>query len=183
MTKKRKLSFNDNKTSKRKKNNNFTRWLDLATNCGYNGYKIKEFSKEDGNCLFESILLSSDKYDTDDVNSFKEEISTILIKNKNKKYLNNFDETLEQIFCNFNDIQNYSYDDMIKDIKENNDWTRINTELLLNIMSKYYKLDFKIINNTTINPIKISSNNSIHSTEIALGHILEYHYLPLCKIN
>ena len=165
----------------KKKDYYLTKWLNLASNCGYNGYKIKELSKENGDCLFESILLASDKYSNDMVSEFKEEISEILKKNKNKKYLDNLEGTLEEIFNNFNDIPNYTYDKLVNDVRDGM-WTRINTHLLLTIMSKKYNLDFKIINNTVLKPINISTHNSKISKEIPIGHLLEYHYVPLVKI-
>ena len=160
----------------------FMKWLNLAANCGYNGYRIKELSKENGDCLFESILLSSGKFSSELVSEFKKDIAIVLLENKTNKYLENLEGTLEQVFINFNDIPGYTYDDMVEDITYHQNWTRINTHLLLNIMSKHYKLDFIIINNTSTQRICISTHNSDVSKEIPLGHLLEHHYVPLTKI-
>lgn len=169
-------------STKRRKSvrSNKMKLFDLGANCGYNKYKIKELSEENGDCLFESIILSSDKFKGKQVSEFRKEISDIFVANRNEKYL---DGTLEQIFTEFNDVPYYTYDDMVKDIALCGNWTLINTHLLLCIISKYYKLDFKIINNTSTKPICISTHDSDTLEEISLGHLLEYHYLPLKKME
>lgn len=178
--KKRKISYN---IGLNQKNSKLMNWLNLAANCGYNGYKIKELSKENGNCLFESILLSSDKFESDKTIAFRKNIAHVLKKYKNENYLDKMDGSLEQVFNEFNEIPGYKYDDMVHDLSINGCWENFNTHLILNVMSKYYKLNFTIINNSSIVPIKISTHNEKEYKDIYLGHLLENHYVPLEKIE
>jgi len=66
--------------------------IDLATNCGYNQYRITQIVKNDGNSLFKSILIASNKYPSNMTLEFREEIADIFIQFRYKKYLNKYNK-------------------------------------------------------------------------------------------
>ena len=151
--------------------------IDLATNCGYNQYRITQIVKNDGNSLFKSILIASNKYPSNMTLEFREEIADIFIQFRYKKYLNKYNKTLEKVF------KDYNYDELVKNIREPNNKLNIEINLLLEVISKFYQLNFIIINSESTEPTEINTYEYINILDIPLGYLNEDHYIPLEKIS
>lgn len=156
----------------------------------------------DGNCLFESLLYHK-------IGSSVEQLrhSLALIMYLYKSYSGFFpsrSETLEEMFVPYNCVEyvyckkkidgeyhkefyKYTYNVMCQDLSNSHSWTRLNTQLVLMVLSYIYKLEFIILTNRDENKNKddnmmVINMNEINQTDVKkiyLGILGESHYVPL----
>lgn len=146
-----------------------------------------------GNCLFESLIYHKIG---ENVNSLRLGLAKIMYKFKDyKNFFNSRPETLEEIFNETNEIElvykktqddriyyKYNYDAMIQDLSCDNSWGKLPTHLLLMVISLLYHIKIIIINNVNDYNICINAYENDESKikkTIYIGHIIEYHYIPL----
>ena len=163
------------------------------------GLCIKDLTDLDGNCLFESF-----KYVglCDDAEIFRKSIALIFYLFGDLKVIPGYDETLKEIYniSNSNDIEyvldedtnilyKYSYYTMCVDMCAQGSWSRIPTNLILSVISVFYKVRFHIYKddgnvNVICNEI-MSKDIPLDDPEsnIYLGLIGEYHYVPLSYLD
>jgi len=160
------------------------------------GLCIHYLTNLDGNCMFES-LQHHNFFDT--IENFRKNIATLMLFYRNKKYLFDGQEnSLEELFQFTNEVEyvidpdtgklyKYNYDMMCIDLWNNNNWSRLPTQLIMMTISYFYNIKFNIINDendyeTTIYCGDSSKNSHL---DVYLGHITETHYIPLveCTIN
>jgi hypothetical protein len=151
------------------------------------GLYFPMLTENDGNCLFHSLCYYNL---AKDIVSLKKSISNMMIFFKDKKnFIPNQDLTLAELFSFHNEIQNvfcykkhkmykYNYDTMCIDILADDGWKRINTELMLTVLSIVLNIKFKIYHNnnhiTNICPVENEDTQII-----ILAQLGECHYIPL----
>jgi hypothetical protein len=165
--------------------------LDIAEYIKKDGLYIPNLSSDDGNCLFYSLCylgLASD------VDILKKGIVNLMIFFKNlKKFIPGQELSLEELFGFYNDIEfvycknnqklyKYNYDTMCMDFLSKKGWKRINTELLLTIMSIALNIKFNIYHDNG-HITKICPDERDNTQNIYLAQIGECHYIPLKKIE
>jgi hypothetical protein len=159
----------------------------IYNNAIVHGLYIPILTPNDGNCLFHSLCYH---LSIKDIKLLKKGIANIMILHKNiKNLIPNQELSLEELFPLYNELKfvfcynkqklyYYTYDAMCIDIMADDSWKRINTELLLTVLSIVLNLKFIIFHNndhlTTICPIEKEN-----TTYIYLAHINECHYIPL----
>lgn len=156
-----------------------------------NNLYIYKLTDLDGDCLFESLKC----YDLfDDLYEFKKMLSTIMIMCKNDKNLTpNKEFTLSEIFsltngistvyCKYTDkFYKYNFDAMCLDLMGASSWSRINTELLLTILSSLLNLKIIILHENK-HITKIETNVNENTMNVYIGLLSEYHYVPLKEIT
>jgi hypothetical protein len=152
---------------------------------------IPILTPDDGNCLFHSLcyhgLASS-------VDILKKGIANIMIFFKNlKNFIPGQDLSLDELFGFYNEIEfvfcrntqklyKYNYDIMCMDFLTKRGWRRMNTELLLTIMSISLNIKFNIYHDNE-HITYICPNKKENTREIYLGQIGECHYIPLDEIK
>jgi hypothetical protein len=155
------------------------------------GLYIPMLTVNNGNCLFHSLCYYNL---ADDIDSLKLAISNLMIFFKDKKkFLPNQEETVSELFTLYNDIEyvldyngkklyKYTYDAMCIDILVDDGWKRINTQLMLSILSVALNIKFTIHHDnghsTNICPCEKETTRSIY-----LAQIGECHYIPLDEIS
>lgn len=160
---------------------------------------VPELTELDGDCLFSSLVYHG-------ISSSIEELRNILsfimyIYKDYKNFLPGQTESLKELFSLFNEIEyvscnqkvndryvfvdfyKYTYNVMCQDLTNNHSWTRTPTQLILMVISYLYKVEIVIINNTSDYEHKISAFDNVTDKpelkKIYLGHIGEYHYVPI----
>jgi hypothetical protein len=151
--------------------------------------EISHLSVIDGNCLFDS--LSSLGYG-ENADELRKSITYLMYIFKDyKNFFTDQEETLSELFANFNEIEivyckndskvyKYNYEVMCQDMYESCNWTRLNTQLVLMFISKIFNINITIIHDngfeTTIHLGDEKAEN------VYLAHVGESHYLPISKI-
>ncbi len=164
---------------------------------------IPKLTKNNGNCLFESLSilgLGDNDLDIEPHMMLRNNISSVLLYLRNCiDFFPGLNITPEQIFENSNDIEfvknkktgeifQYNYDMMICDLRTNYSWTRLPTELVLMAISRIYQIKILIYHNKTnfVNEINVWKDDPTIDNElintIRLGHINEEHYIPILNI-
>ena len=101
------------------------------------------------------------------------------------------EQTIRQMFTNTNDVKyvlcksekkmyKYTYNIMCQDLAHNTSWTRLPTQIILMVISRLHQIDISIISDVTGWEYVINENDGEDKT-IYIGHLGEYHYVPLCK--
>ena len=152
--------------------------------------EVSNISVVDGNCLFDSLCSLGFGNSSDEL---RKSITYLMYIFKDyKNFFNDQQETLNELFTIFNEIElvyckntckiyKYNFDIMCQDMYESCNWTRLNTQLVLMFISKIFNINITIINDngfeTTIHQGNENANN------IFLAHINESHYLPISKFD
>jgi hypothetical protein len=152
--------------------------------------EISHASVIDGNCLFDS--LSSLGYG-DNSDELRKSITYLMYIFKDyKNFFTDQQESLNELFANFNEIElvycknnskvyKYSFDVMCQDMYESCNWTRLNTQLVLMFISKVFNINITIIHDNGFETtIHLGDENS---KNVFLAHVGESHYLPISKIE
>lgn len=152
---------------------------------------ISTLTPDDGNCLFHSLCHHGL---ADNVDILKKGIANIMIFFKNlKNFIPGQDLTLDELFGFYNEIEfvyckntekiyKYNYDAMCMDFLTKKGWKRMNTELLLTIMSIVLNIKFCIYHDNG-HVTKICPNEKENTKYINLAQIGECHYIPLDEIK
>lgn len=162
--------------------------------------EISKLTKRKGNCLFESL---NNLGLGQNVSELRKTLSYLLSTFRDyPNFIPESNMTLKEMFECSNEIEyvkcsstgklfRYNYEVMIKDICNDCSWTSLPTQLLLLVLSRFFNIDFYIINKNTNfdNPTIVSAfsnlenNNRENVKKIYLGHILEEHYFPVKKVD
>lgn len=144
----------------------------------------------DGDCLFNSLR----PYTGIDVQKLRNRLATLLRTFKSKKnYFPKIEDSLEEMFNATNDVEyvrtknkptkfyKYTYDIMCRDLSNLQSWTRLPVQIILLVVSHIYKYNIQIINSSgsksSINVYEECPDVSVR--KIYLGHIKEFHYVPI----
>ena len=177
----------------------------LYKNCDRENLYIPFLTAIDGNCLFESLNYYGIGKN---IKSLRKGLAYFLLIYKNVIVFEGNDRTLKQIFDDTNEIKyvkctnetrkklkkkplyyKYTYDVMCQDLTNSNSWTRINTQLLLMVISLLYKVDIYVVYDTYnktdkyMHNINIYDGTNVSTEKVYLGLIDKYHYFPLDKIK
>lgn len=165
-------------------------------------YYVPLLSSLDGNCLFESLLYHKIG---SSVEQLRRTLALIMYLYKSYKgFFPNREESLEELFVPFNcveyvvckkkvsgefqkDFYKYTYNVMCQDLSNSHSWTRLNTQLVLMVLSYIYKLEFVILTNRDEyqhenDNVMIINTNASDQTDIKkiyLGILGESHYVPI----
>jgi len=148
-----------------------------------------------GDCMFESIQYTGLCSDKDE---FRSQISLLFHLFGNTQVLSNQDLTLREIyeqvteihyvFCHItNHLYKYNFYTMCLDINMSGSWSRLPTQLILTVISVFFKVRIHIYHDngyvTQICDNEVDKNISHDDPEgnIYLGLIGEHHYVPLMR--
>jgi hypothetical protein len=151
------------------------------------GLYLPILTSMDGNCMFESL-----KYFglCENIDELRIGLAMFMLTFKNiKDFSPNPDVTLNELFTLTNEITHvfcwinkkvykYNFDAMCVDLATNGNWSRLNTELILRVMSMLLNLRF-FIHRDMYNSIEICHNKDNLTKDIYLGQIDDTHYIPL----
>ena len=167
----------------------------LQDNISVHNLHIPVLTNLHGNCLFESLEYHNLTHNHEE---FRKALGYFLVMFRHQpNFFHNQPETLNQLFDTFNEIETvlsrddnkfykYNYDCMCHDIVNECTWTRLPTQLILMFISKLFHICFVIYNdqNDWKNEINcIDPEFADRTRTIYLGHIGEFHYVPLDIIN
>jgi hypothetical protein len=153
------------------------------------GLYIPMLTNMHGNCIFETLQYFNL---CDDIDELRSGIALVMLIFKNtKNFIPNQELTLAELFSFRNEVNHvfckitkklykYNFDAMCIDLAMDCSWTRLNTELILTVMSIILNLKFMIFHdNGHITTICINENENTKS--IHMGLVEEVHYFPLDK--
>lgn len=169
-------------------------------------YYVPLLTSLDGNCLFESLLYHKIG---SSVEQLRRTLALIMYLYKSYKgFFPNREESLEEMFVPYNCVEyvsckkkvdgevqkefyKYTYNVMCQDLSNNHSWTRLNTQLVLMVLSYIYKLEFVIVTNRDANKheddnimvINTNASDQVDIKKIYLGILGESHYVPLDILN
>jgi hypothetical protein len=155
------------------------------------GLYIPMLTPNDGNCLFSSLCYYNF---ADNIQSLKKGVANMMIFFKNmKNFIPGQEMTLGELFPLHNELEfvfcyneqkvyKYTYDAMCIDIMADDGWKRINTELLLTVLSVSLNLKFQIFHDNG-HITKICPHEKEDTRNIFLAHVGECHYIPLDIIS
>ena len=161
-----------------------------------NGLYINKLTNMNGNCLFECFKYLGL---CEDHNEFRKAIALLMVIMEHvdleDEYMASHLEykTPGTMFLIINDIPyvycrkkkrlyEYTYQTMCRDIYGEFSWERINTKIILMVMSAVFQIKFRIFHNTGyISEIHTSPSMPVLKT-INLGLMNEFHYIPLAPI-
>ena len=141
-----------------------------------------------GNCLFESLKYHGLITDYDE---FRKDLAYAMyifkdydkfFPDQNVTLTQLFDPTneIEYVFCNkHSKLYKYTFTVMCQDLSSEFSWTRLPTELILRIMGELFGVQFLIYSDSSTFVHKIPSEAIESTTKIYLGHLGEFHYIPL----
>jgi hypothetical protein len=155
------------------------------------GLYIAKLTPRNGNCLFES-LNALELCENQD--NFRKFLAHIMYMYKDYKNFFSYDaRTLREMFNDTNEIEyvisdqelivyKYTYETMCQDFASGFSWTRLPTQLIIQIISVLMNVRFEIFSNMSeyVNVLNANSPDS-KPRIIYLGHIGEKHYVPLDK--
>jgi hypothetical protein len=156
------------------------------------GLYIPSLTESDGDCLFESFELSGL---SDDKIEFRKQIAYLFFLFGDLIIVEAYGRTLKETFYDFNTIDyvysddtnllyKYTYYTMCSDMSASGNWSRLPTELILTVISIFFKVRITIYNDNDHSYVhKICPDNLIPESDIYLGKISEQHYIPLKPIN
>jgi len=116
------------------------------------GFKISNLSRLIGYCLYESVGFNTGE----NCKIIKKKIQQFMIKNKNLPVVNGNDMPLQELCEIYNEIEfvklngvktKYTFELMTLDILQKGGHQRINTEILLNILSRMYNKKIIVFRN------------------------------------
>ncbi len=152
--------------------------------------EISNASVIDGNCLFDSLCSLGYGNNPEEL---RKSISYLMYIFKDyKNFFNDQQETLSELFANFNEIEivycksnskvyKYNFEIMCQDMHESFNWTRLNTQLILMFISKIFNINITIVHDNGFETtIHLGDENA---NIIYLAHVGEAHYLPISKIE
>ena len=157
-----------------------------------NGLYIPCLTESDGECLFESFELSGL---CDDKIEFRKQIAYLFFLFGDLIIVQDYGRSLKETFYDFNTIDyvysddthllyKYTYYTMCSDMSTSGNWSRLPTELMLTVISIFFKVRINIYNDNDDSYVhKICPDNMIPETDIYLGKISEQHYIPLKPID
>ncbi len=174
---------------------------DLYNICEKKRLYIPELTKLRGDCLFESLNYHGIG---DNVEDLRNSLATVMYLYKDHKNLfPSQEETLQELFTAMNDIKyvvkrnyhndhddnpefyKYSYNIMCQDIATCRSWDLLPTQLILMVVSLFYKVEICVINDSSewVNTINVfeecDGNIKKDVKRIYVGHLSESHYLPV----
>lgn len=151
------------------------------------GWYIPMLTEFDGNCFFESLRYHNI---CDNIKNFRYGLSVLMMMFSDRpNFIPGQELTLKQMFQNTNEIEyvycrqhnevyKYNYDVMCIDLAINCSWSRLNTEMILIVLSHVLNLKFLILHeNNHVSEICIHNNENTKNVYLAL--LSEVHYLPL----
>lgn len=162
-----------------------------------NNLYIPCLTRQNGDCLFESLehvgLCESSE-------EMRQISAMLFFLFGNCKLVDSYDATLKSIFemtneipyvyChNNNKMYKYTYYTMCVDMYTPGSWSRLPTEILLTVLSSFFKVRFRIHhdsgNVTTICTDQLNKTLPLDdpSCNITLGLIDESHYIPLIPLD
>jgi len=161
-----------------------------------NGLYINRLTELVGDCMFESIQHSGFCKDREE---FRKSIAILFFLFGDCKVISAYDESLKEVFAFFNEIEyvychdtdilyKYSYYTMCSDMFTSGSWSRLPTELVMTVISAFFKVRFHIYHDNghidKICDIKVDNEISLddHDSNIYLALIGENHYVPLVRI-
>ena len=168
----------------------------LYNNCLPYKLYIPALTNLHGNCLFESLNYHNIGEDVEDL---RLALSYIMFQYKNyKNFFDQQNETLEELFNIYNDIEyvycrntkklyKYTYDIMCQDLATNYSWGNLPTQLILMVISKFFDVEFAILSDrfnqiTYVHAYEIA-NTKPQLKKVYIGHIFENHYVPIDEIT
>jgi len=169
--------------------------MKIAVHGKHHGYKVLSLTETDGDCFFRSMVdLGYGK----DVKSLKKGIAALMHTYKDYKgfFPTQKDISLKELFKLTNEIEkvkikdsvrgdsitDYTFEVMCCDLATKGEWTRLPTELIMNVMSYIFKIQFVIFRNEGNNKIVRKWADDIeYADEICLGHVMSFHYIPMIK--
>ena len=176
----------------------------IQNKCKIDNLRISHLTELDGNCMFESIIKTGACGDIS-IAELRSGIAFIMtIYKDTKNFFPNQESSMSELFdllntgdgevnnvikSDDNSIVKYTYDIMCKDLCVITSWYRLQTHLILMVVSFLYKLKICIINDEESELkyiINVWENSIIPENEIRtiyLGHITECHYVPICENN
>jgi hypothetical protein len=195
---KKKMNYKDIrllKSVKHEKEDNESIAIIHKTALRYNLY-VHCLTKSKGDCLFESLeLIGLIKERI----QFRQSIALIFYLFGDSKLIFPYDLTLKQLFELVNEIEyvycfetnmlyKYTYYTMCSDMATCGSWSRIPTEMVLTIISLFFKVRIHIYRDDghiskicDVNLEKTLSQTDPKSNAY-IGHIGEHHYIPLSRI-
>lgn len=180
----------------------------IYNKCNKHNLYIPKLSVLDGNCLFDSLLYVLNINEKTNIINIRYGIASLM--NMYKKFKNFFpceEKSMEEIFdilntgdCKVeyvlqtnnkkeNEIKRYTFDAMCQDLATDGSWSRLPTQLILMVISFIFKLKIKIITDAFDDYMphtNVWENTDIPQDQINtiyLGHIQEYHYIPIIQNN
>jgi hypothetical protein len=146
--------------------------------------------------MFESIQHSGFCKDREE---FRKSVAILFFLFGDCKVISAYDEPLKEVFAFFNEIEyvychdtdilyKYSYYTMCSDMFTSGSWSRLPTELVMTVISAFFKVRFHIYHDNghidKICDIKVDNEISLddHDSNIYLALIGENHYVPLVHI-
>jgi len=193
----RKLTKKDKKLLKavrNEKRNNIS-MAKIQANALTHGLHIPCLTELVGDCMFESIEHTGFCKDRD---AFRKSVAMLFYLFGDCDVISSHKETLKEVFDSFNDIEyvycyktellyKYTYYTMCSDMFKRGSWSRLPTELILTVISVFFKVRFHIYHdNGYIDKIcDTKLNDSIalddYESNIYLA-LIENHYVPLVRI-
>jgi hypothetical protein len=148
-----------------------------------------------GDCLFESIELAGFCQNR---KLFRKCIAILFFLFGDLKIISSYDMSLKEVFLLHNDIEyvfchrkkllyKYSYYTMCSDMFSGGSWSRMPTELMLMVVSVFFKVRFHVYHDrghiSKICDVEIDKTIPLDDPEsnIYIGLIGEHHYIPLTK--
>ena len=141
-----------------------------------------------GNCMFESLEHHNLFTEQEE---FRKNLAYIMYIYKDTKNLFSEQEcSLAELFSFTNEVEyvsskntkqiiKYNYDAMCQDLANEFSWTRLPTQLIMMVISLFFKVKFHIISNNNDYEHIINTSTEENLIDIYLGHIEELHYVPL----
>ncbi len=154
------------------------------------GMEISMITELDGNCLFNSLSSLGIGKDSDELRKGISYLMTIFKDYKN--FFPDQQESLQELFVNFNEIElvhckedhrfyKYTYDIMCQDLNNTCNWTRLPTQLILMFISKLFNINISVIHDNGFESNIFMGNSDAFT--IYLAQLSESHYLPVDKIG
>lgn len=166
----------------------------LYTHCAPHNLYVPLLTELEGNCIFECM----EYYNYGDKDDIRKGIAFIMYQFRDfKNFFLGREDTLKEIFdlTNLEDmyvygdetekLYKYNYDIMCKDLTNDQSWSNLPAQLLLLVLSRIYKIKFRILSDRFTNITYLSAFDNLPEEErpelqtVDLGHIFENHYVPL----
>lgn len=167
------------------------------------GLYIPKLTLRNGNCLFESLNILGFCESQDDFRIFLAYMMYVFRNKKSFFEFENDSRSLKEMFNDMNEVEHvlcneelivykYTYETMCQDFSSGFSWTRLPTQLIIQVISKLMNIRFEIY--SIIKKKEYTSNESAYSEYIYvvdvnptdscphvvyLGNMGEKHYVPL----
>ncbi len=154
------------------------------------GLEISLLTELDGNCLFNSLSSLGIGNNSDELRKGISYLMTIFRDYKN--FFPDQQETLQELFINFNEVElvhckedkhfyKYTYDIMCQDLNNSCNWTRLPTQLILMFISKLFNVNISVFHDNGFESNIFMGDKD--AKVISLAQLSESHYLPVDKIG